>query len=119
MEQDQSVAAGVDSGSAEPDAVGFDLTTTNPEVSAYGPSAGTGASAVVPDGGAQAVDGSACPAEHATLSGMAGEMANYQSTENGATVTNEMGELAPDLPYEEGNVSLQAPIILYVGLPLP
>jgi hypothetical protein len=50
---------------------------------------------------------------------MAGEMANYQSTENGAIVTNEMGELAPDLPYEEGNVSLQAPIILYVGLPLP
>jgi pre-mRNA-processing factor 39 len=104
MEQDQSVAAGVYSGSAEPGAAAFDSTTANPEANAYGhnPPAVTDASAVAPDGAAQAADGSAYPAEHAALNGTAGEMANYQSTENGAAVTNEMGEPVPEPSYEEG-----------------
>ncbi|KAK8446517.1 hypothetical protein SEVIR_9G500000v4 [Setaria viridis] len=109
MEQHQTVAAGVDSGSAEPGAAAFDLTTANPEANAYGhnPPAVTGGSAVTPDGGAQAADGSAYPAEHAALNGTAGEMANYQSTENGAAVTNEMGEPVPEPSYEEAAVSAE------------
>ncbi|OEL33725.1 Pre-mRNA-processing factor 39 [Dichanthelium oligosanthes] len=109
MEQDQSVAAGVDSGSAEPGAAAFDLTTANPDVNAYGhnPPAVTGGSAVAPDGGAQAADASAYPSEHAALNGMAGEMANYQATENGAAATNEMGEPVPEPSYEEAVLSAE------------
>ncbi|CAL4921418.1 unnamed protein product [Urochloa decumbens] len=105
MEQDQSVA----SGSAEPGAAAFDLTAANPDANAYGhnPSAVTGEGAVAPDGGAQAADGSAYPSEHAALNGTAGEMANYQSAENGAAATNEMGEPVPEPSYEEAVLSAE------------
>ena len=105
MEQDQSVAAGVDSGSAERGAMAFDLTTANPDANAYGhnPPAFTAGSAVDHDGGAQAPDVSAYPAEHAALNGTAGEMANYQgAAENGGAAINEMGEPVPEPSYEEG-----------------
>lgn len=96
MEQDQSAAVG----SADSGAAAFDFTTGNPPSSAV-----TGGSAVAPDGGAQAADASAYQAEHTALNGTAGDMANYQPTgaaENGAVVTNEMGEPVPEPSYEEG-----------------
>ncbi|KAF8717970.1 hypothetical protein HU200_025435 [Digitaria exilis] len=112
MEQDPSVAAGVDSGSAEPGVAAFDLTSAYPDANAYGhnPPDVTGGSAVTPNGGAQAVDASAYPAEHAALNGTAGEMANYQSTgatENGAADANEMGEPVPEQSYEEAVLSAE------------
>ncbi|KAG2542600.1 hypothetical protein PVAP13_9NG648700 [Panicum virgatum] len=110
MEQDQSVAAGVDSGSAEPGAMAFDLTTANPDANAYGhnPPAVTAGSAVDHDGGAQAPDVSAYPAEHAALNGTAGEMANDQGdAENGGAAINEMGEPVPEPSYEEAVLSAE------------
>lgn len=121
MEQDQSVAAGVDSGSSEPGAAassmaGFDSAGANP-ASLYAGSVVqadgaplVGESAVAPDGGAQGADASMYATEHASLNGTAGQTANYQSagaTENGGAATNEMGEPVPEpASYEEGNVGL-------------
>lgn len=71
---------------------------------------------MAPDGGAQAADAYAYPAEHTALNGTAGDMVNYQSTgaaENGAAVTNEMGEPVPEPSYEEGIVGLAVLLIWY------
>ncbi|WVZ55947.1 hypothetical protein U9M48_006544 [Paspalum notatum var. saurae] len=116
MEQDQNIAAG----SADPGAAAFDLPTGNPDGDAYTqnpPSvmqvdgaAVSGGSNVATDGGSQAADASAYPAEHTAMNGTAVEMANYQSTEaaeNGAAVTNEMGEPVPEPSYEEAVLSAE------------
>ncbi|KAK3150830.1 hypothetical protein QOZ80_3AG0238360 [Eleusine coracana subsp. coracana] len=113
MEQDQSVAAGVDSGSAEPGAAassvaGFD--SAGYVVQADGAPL-VGGSTVAPDGGAQGADASMYTTEHASLNGTAGQTANYQSagaTENGGAVTSEMGEPVPEpASYEEAVLSAE------------
>jgi pre-mRNA-processing factor 39 len=122
MEQDQSVAAGVDSGSAEPGAAassvaGFVSPAGLDPASAYAGSVVQAdgvphviQSAVAPEGGAQGADASMYSAEHASLNGAAGQTADYQSvgaTENGGAATNEAGEPVPEpSSYEEGNVGL-------------
>ncbi|KAL6867622.1 hypothetical protein ACP4OV_015646 [Aristida adscensionis] len=113
MEQDQSVAAGVDSGSAEPvGAVG-----AGPDASAYGQNPGSvmqvdgalgaGEGAAAPGGEAQGADASSVyAAEHAALNGTA----DYQSagaTENGAAPTNEMGEPVHEPSYAEAVLSAE------------
>ncbi|KAL6648586.1 hypothetical protein ACP70R_012810 [Stipagrostis hirtigluma subsp. patula] len=113
MEQDQSVAAGVDSGTAEPGAAAFDLASANPDANAYGqnPSSvmqadGALGVAETAGGGAQGADASVYATEHAALNGTA----DYQSagaTENGAAPTNEMGEPVPEPSYEEAVLSAE------------
>jgi pre-mRNA-processing factor 39 len=118
MEQVQSVAAGVDSGSAAASSVaGFDSPAVLDPASAYAGSVvqadeapHVGQCAVAPEGGAQGADVSMYSAEHASLDGAADQTADCQSvgaTENGGAVTNEMGESVPEpSSYEEGNVGL-------------
>ncbi|KAJ1298242.1 hypothetical protein BS78_01G438800 [Paspalum vaginatum] len=116
MEQDQSIAAG----SADPGAATFGLATGNPDGDAYPQNPPSvmqvdgapvsGGSDVATDGGSQAADASAYTTEHTAMNGTAGEMANYQPTgaaENGAAVTNEMGEPVPEPSYEEAVLSAE------------
>ncbi|XP_062216513.1 pre-mRNA-processing factor 39-1-like [Phragmites australis] len=114
MELDQSVAAGIDSSSAEPGAAAFDSASANPDANAYSQNPSsvmqvdgalvTGESVVAPEGGAQGPDASGYRTEHAVLNGTASQTTNYQSagaTENGGTTTDEMGELVAEPSYDE------------------
>ncbi|KAI4967096.1 hypothetical protein ZWY2020_031053 [Hordeum vulgare] len=56
---------------------------------------------VAPYDAAQGADGSARPAEHASLNGTSGETAGYQAAENGAAAD----PMVPEQAYEDGNAA--------------
>uniref|UniRef100_A0A453MU13 Uncharacterized protein n=1 Tax=Aegilops tauschii subsp. strangulata TaxID=200361 RepID=A0A453MU13_AEGTS len=54
---------------------------------------------------AQGADGSAYPAEHASLNGTSGDAAGYQATENGAAADEMAEPMVPEQSYEDGNAA--------------